>query len=358
MNNVYDSTSLFQYLGFADIEKIQSQIIAWIFSPDCHAISIESRQNLLYELFGVNEPILNVQTEFENIDIAFFTEKTAIIIENKLKSSQHSNQLARYHANSESNRLLKQMEVSFFFLTLVSESSFNQKWKCISYRDIYTFLSSQEILVNSFDGHFLKEYITFLEKLTGAFQSFILKPSDFNFVFTDGHKKKIDKKQEDYKSHLDWFIASNQMETIFQRGFWISLLQKSNFSSYVVKETRGTALVDFNLIKNYKIGKHTFVMLLQIQSNTFKFVLAAEDYKKSKSDWITNLIPVMDELKNVNPFKYNRLNPPKEKAYISLSKKSDQVFWELSEEELIKRIQNELDNCKKLSEMLIVRITK
>ena len=92
----------FEFIAAADSEKVHSQTIGWIFSDNCDVFDSIDKSKILNELIfeasEENEDFTpsNTQVEFDDIDILIETKKWLIVIENKIKSSQHSNQLYKY----------------------------------------------------------------------------------------------------------------------------------------------------------------------------------------------------------------------------------------------------------------------
>src|SRR5690606_36687628 len=115
-------------------------MLAWIFSGDCEGLSAQNRINLLQKLFpqpediGFSEHIINVFTEYDGIDILIETSERIIVVENKIKSSQHSNQLERYKALCELN--FPDRTPYFYFLTLISEIPHDTSWHIRSFSDL------------------------------------------------------------------------------------------------------------------------------------------------------------------------------------------------------------------------------
>jgi hypothetical protein len=92
----------FEYISAASNEKVHSQTLAWIFSKNCTAFTPEVKGEILFELFGKDEetpqnfiPLKSI-AEIEDIDLFIECENIILIIENKIKSSQHSYQLYKY----------------------------------------------------------------------------------------------------------------------------------------------------------------------------------------------------------------------------------------------------------------------
>ncbi|MFN5441289.1 MAG: PD-(D/E)XK nuclease family protein, partial [Flavobacteriia bacterium] len=95
--------NFFEKLGLADKEKIHSQIISWLFSQELQLIDESTKSDLYSKLFKCELPEkYAVYTEWKNMDVVFLDltgdkPKEALVIENKLKSELHSNQLTKYY---------------------------------------------------------------------------------------------------------------------------------------------------------------------------------------------------------------------------------------------------------------------
>lgn len=98
--------NFFDLLALADVERIHSAVIGWLLSDECEALTKEERSAVLNSLFGLPKERgiytkAEMRLEWENIDILWITEsasygKECWVLENKVKSSQHSNQLQKY----------------------------------------------------------------------------------------------------------------------------------------------------------------------------------------------------------------------------------------------------------------------
>lgn len=346
------SKSFFEYLGLADAERVHSQFIAWVLSKNCNALDPKERDLLLFNLFGVSGPLESIQTERNGIDILLVTETDVIVIENKLKSSQHSDQLAKYEEYIK--KVYSKHIPHFFFLTLVNEKATQNPWNPLNYSILYKQLSRVKIIPGSNHGVILTEYLLFLKRLYEVITDFHENVRQYDVVFLDGKKKKHEKKEEDYKSENEWFIASNQLETILQKSFLIRLVDEVENPVGLISETRGDALVDFKIESNLTFEGRLYSTALQLQGETIKFTFAIQNsnYLTSKKQWIQNIIPFFVELNQENTFGYKKLNKPKNLAYLSISKKMEKYYWQLSLPELADLIHKEIKNCKAMTKQL------
>ena len=96
----------FEFISAADSEKVHSQTIGWIFSEYCNVFNPDDKSAILNELCFNKEIIKHdfktiekVDVEVKDIDILIEGDDWRIVIENKIKSSQHSNQLLKYFRN-------------------------------------------------------------------------------------------------------------------------------------------------------------------------------------------------------------------------------------------------------------------
>jgi len=353
-----NTKSFFEYLGIADMERVHSQILAWIFSSDCDSIDSKQKNELFQKLFNINNDsqIVNVLTEYNNIDILIETNNDVVVIENKIKSSQHSNQLVRYKTLCDIK--FRNKAKHYFFLTLIGEQSNDLDWNIITYIQIYQKIKSLELVADTKNTVILNEYLFFLERLNNVTQDFIKFPLNYDIVFTDGNKRKADKINIEYRNDQEKFIASNQLETILQKYFLNSLILKVTNSIGNVGDTRGVALVDFIIREGINYNGKCYSTMIQLQGNTIKFafVIGENKYAKSNKKWIVDIIPLMKMLSKKNEFGYKKPNIPTAKAYVSISKKIDGHYWHIDIEDLADLIMIEIENGKYLTDELIKAI--
>jgi hypothetical protein len=349
--------SFFEYLGIADSERIHSQVLAWILSEDCKAIDSKERLSFLKRTFNVSEKIEEIQTEMNRIDVFIKTKTNIIVIENKLKTSQHSNQLETYKLFCK--EAFPTFNPNYFFLTLIDEKPRDHDWQCITYLNYYTQLNRISLKKDHTHSSIIQEYKIFLKRLVDVFENFRNNVKDYEMVFRDGNKRKKDKKRTDYKTENEWFIASNQLETIFQKSFLNNIIQKKHLSA-TVDETRGEALVDFPLQSDIDFDGRKYFTAIELQGKNTKFTfqIQKDEYLKSDKIWIERVISIMESLSKKNHFNYNKLNKPKRLAYVSISKTMNDFYWQMSSDELVAFIESEIKNGMELSKLLTNEFTK
>lgn len=307
----------FDVISAADNEKVHSQVIGWIFHPSNDALTPIERTNLLNELVGetnispVGEtnisPVVNVLVEVEDIDILIFCEKEIVIIENKLKSGLHSNQLEKYdylmddapseeykpsknlistraliqqhlHTIYEDLKIVKRIKI---YLSLFGEKA-EGKWKAKSYADLYKILD-KTTLANHPNAIIFQSYISTLANfytLAEKMNEFPIDPSLLEKIFRESKKRKIEmigQVRNVYETMED-YVESMQFQTILQKWFYVKiqnqLFQKEN-TDYTISigETHGQALLDIHFTHPIFLKQTPFKLILQFQGIAIKIGL-------------------------------------------------------------------------------------
>lgn len=353
-----EERSFFEYLGLADSERVHSQILAWIFSKDCKAIDSKSKEVLLHRIFNTDLPstIRRVITESDKIDILITTDDDLLVIENKIKSSQHSDQLNRYVEHCK--KCYPDSNPKFYYLTLINEDSKNEVWETVTYTTILSHLRNVQVQESNHAVIFV-EYIIYLEKLIKVLSHFQKNTWKYDMVFVDGNKSKSQKLKSSDRTEYETFIAQNQLETILQKSFLVAVSRLIETES-VIDETRGDALLDFNIDTNIQYEGRSYKSIIELQGNNIKFALiinGSNNYTHSDKAWVEKIIPIMENLSFNNAYDYTKCNKPKSKAYISISKKLVNPYWHMKPIELSEFLQKEIENGKAMNFVLIRSIT-
>ena len=64
----------------------------------------------------------------------------------------------------------------------------------------------------------------------------------------------------------------------------------------------------------------------------------------------------MQQLQSQNDFGYSKINVPKSKAYVSMSKKMSKAYWEMDKKEFERYIENEIRNVHVLVDGLVSKM--
>ncbi|HOX26864.1 MAG TPA: PD-(D/E)XK nuclease family protein [Candidatus Krumholzibacteria bacterium] len=351
-------TSFFEAVSIARMERMHSQMIAWIFSQDCEAISLERKHQLLATLSrssasALRGPIRS-HTEWNHIDVVLETETSVIFIENKIKSSQGSDQLERYNAivaNPIGTELLGGRTPVKVLLTLVREQPRADGWIELSYRDFVRRLS--EALDSPDDGTedstIVTAYVRSLARLTNIVEAFCAAPDRFANVFQDGGRSLADKLEMSPLADDDCqYVRNMQLETVLQRLYVTEIARRiaPDDALVIIGETRGTALLDIKqpkVLKTVLAGAHEFDWGIQFQGRTVKVQLESgwksQSEKKPVSPAMrrymeSNLIPAVEEFAKrpeiASSWRFNRPKTGSGTAYCSLSRQKhsgEPLLW-------------------------------
>lgn len=344
--------TFFEYLGIADMEKIHSQILQWILSEDNKSLNSNQKNKLIEIFFEIQDfKITEIITEYEKIDILIKSSNSVICIENKLKSSQHSNQLEKYKKSIKNK--YGEINSHFFFLTLIDENSFDKEWKNISYNKLLSSLLKLEIKENT-DGLILIEYIKTLENFTKIIKDFLENPAEYNNVFVDGSKTKHQKKKE-VKSEKQKFISDNQLETIFQKMYFKKVADILDLKDYYIVETHGNAILGVPIKTNIILNEKPFNFGFDYQNGTFKTMCISSNYENSNSKDIPLEIPeLFERIKNNVKYGYEKVNKPRTKAQYSLTKRRTENIG-INITEFATNFGNELKISRELIENEIIK---
>ncbi len=325
--------SFFERIGVADMEKVHSAVIGWIFSDDCKALTYQKKSELLCSLFQVS-PVQTfnsfaVEVEHHDIDVLIITDNnTCWVIENKIKSSQHSNQLDKYYniINGEPVKIgRKEQEIrdyihlksNYCFLTLVDEKPQceNKVWVNTSYESFSIALKNALTNTNgNNDSVILNEYLCCITNLATALDDFIKNHQQYPYVFLDGANKK---------KRTGIFIADNGLETIFQKCFLSHIKDKAqNYGDFDISETHGVALAEkknVRVVGDYKLG-------IQFQDGSFKAqILNERIYANVFWTFWNKIIKKTNDGVEINKRSFSdwNYNPSKSQkgAYFSISKR-------------------------------------
>jgi hypothetical protein len=339
----------FEFIAAADAEKVHSQTIGWIFSNDCDVFDSNEKRAILSELIykdqynTVDLTPKKVEVEVNDIDILITcSDNNLVVIENKIKSSQHSNQLFKYEyltarneesawqcyfqwkSQEECNKIRSQVDGDYkrfleaiyerqksndfkwklvnqeknpyyIYLTLIEEEpqGTKDKWNKLSYWRLYEVLSkylSNKKHQNTENFWILKSYVSTIQNLSSAANLFIQKPKNFEFVFTVGKQAIENIKPEELQDGTPQsYIKLLRLETLLQKWFYSKLIEdlKSKnqelFKSikYNIGETHGTALLDI-VFNEIRINGKAHIPILQFQGKAIKLAIVGSSNAETK----------------------------------------------------------------------------
>ena len=359
--------SYFSFIQQASIEKCHSAALAWIFSGSNTHFSDDTKTKILssWSNTPVTGKLKKLIVEYKNIDILLEFEDVVIAIENKIKISEHDNQLAKYTETLAGD--YPDHKVIKLFLSLAGEAPTEPDWIKLEYDSVLASLKSFPV-----SSEIIQDYAENLECLVSAKNEFLNDHIKFPNVFTDGNKPKPQKLLElSILPNLPAtakYISFNGLETILQKVFFRRLIAMREFNckSIAINETRGNALIDFrglDGIPAFSLGSGNSIELgIQVQGKTIKaqFMdsLESSDNRSPRSPAtkkkLDNSIPAIFEVLQLRD-KGWRMNRPKkaDSAYYSFSKKINfpcpkAEFYECSTEECLKTIVDHFNECAEI----------
>lgn len=292
--------------------------------------------------------VIKIWTEIKNIDVYIETDTHILLIENKIKSSEHSEQTTKY---IEKLKIEIKKEIKWCFLTLIWEKAESKLeiWNNISYLYFYCIIKKFNI-----DNNYFNDYLQTLYNLTSSLNSFLGDHTKYLDIFKNWSLTKNDKLNEKFykdKYEIFRYISKYQLETIFQKAFLYKLLFNIilEWNSFDIWETHGNA--NFNIYYKVmpEIDWKEYKLWLQLQNNTLKYTLSQSNYWKSESEDITD--KMKENFKNkFDSKKLLRFNNPRTKAYISLSKQFEDYLYNKDFDKIVTVIKSEIkifnEKCK------------
>ena len=412
-------SNFFDAIGVADMEKVHSAVIGWMLSDKCEAFGkgrngLIIRSELLQQIFGIKDDFEHFDSidsilEWKDIDILIITsrdKKTKCwVIENKIKSSQHSNQLNRYvdtincqyqlsskaynkiceirdnkaekpevnekkieafiNGLSPKKKIINDfysVDKHFCFLTLIKEQPLCTRagvsWHNTSYGDLCGYLAktlNPSKKATRKDQVFLDEYSRCINNLHLAIDDFTKHFSKYENVFLDGQKTKEQKIKQwndsTYKTPEGQYarlISDNGLETIFQKCFLSTIIPSTSFNNlpYTIDETRGIALVDFHYCTS-KDGRVKFGY--QFQNGSFKVQILEKGLSGQEfyNKWYLKTKQLMGNKWTVNPSK------KKSTPYLSISQKRDPRWFKGDLNVIVRKWGNAYYTCSAVMTTII-----
>lgn len=321
-----EASNFFESVCLSDKERVQSSIIAWIFSNECHAITLEDKRAALAQLLGVEKSKWNdinkmeSEVEWQHMDILILLKenevlKDVVVIENKIKCDLHNNQLTRYSTQLKNEKILDKngkdkKELNpyckathhYGYLTLINHNSVTDEnnivWTNFTYKELYEELRTRLVNCNSshVDYYITMSYIDALGNMTQIADLAIQNPSVL-FLDKNCNSNQNFQKEWDYirKYKLRHVLQVNYFESIKQEVETQinNYLNKYNGQtctvrvSYGMQSDNAEIALDFkdgDLINNYLNfgGNSKGDFCIAVQNGTFK-IAAAKDYNNTKN---------------------------------------------------------------------------
>ena len=239
------ASTFFETVCLSDKERVQSSVIAWIFSDECKAISLQDKLTALGNMIKPTSKWNNITSmeslvEWEHMDILILLKeggdlKDVVVIENKIKCDLHDNQLTRYSKQLESEYILdkngnpKTKEPNpyrdathhYGYLTLIGHGDVTDgngiEWKNFTYEMLYDKLHSKlnNNNISDPDYHITESYLNALDKMVKVANVAIKHPC---ILFLD----KSPQNNEEFQLAWD-YIRKYKLRHVLQVNYFESI---------------------------------------------------------------------------------------------------------------------------------------
>jgi len=175
--------NVFKTLNIVHNEIRHSNVISWLINPnETHQLKDLFFKNLVIKIYLDNQKRfkasdleqlfiwdfndLTVYREKNHIDILVVDDKNKLVfaIENKIRSTEHSNQLERYKVGLEKNYPLNTYNHMYVYLTANEDDASDSSWISFSYKDLVEVIEKMIPNLNDKPLHFINDYIAILRR--------------------------------------------------------------------------------------------------------------------------------------------------------------------------------------------------
>ena len=342
----------FEFILAADKEKIHSQFLGWMLSSYCEVLSPAEKEKFLQCLTGSTDKfeITDVDVEITDMDVLVECVDFVVVIENKIKSTLQSHQLAKYHEYAVTN-YSKPQAPKLIYLNLLGEPSPDVSWLGRSYHHLFTCLSSLTLLEGNNDRVFIEEYREMVRRLLEVISASMNDKPIREWVFKL-HKNKNAAlyKAGGTKIETVDYIIKCQLARFIQKYYYKEVSDHLNtvkagldyqaYYGFSEREGEGLVQVRFQTLFFTERGVRLFGGF-QIQGNVLKVNISADDFKGNKDSLPDNIQQFMAILKGRLSYK-GRRNPAQSAAYASVSTPLRTLVSNYSPNELAMVIRGEL----------------
>lgn len=189
--------TFFDFLSVAQPERIHNQMLIWLLSPECEAITHTQKIQVFNRLSGVNATADNDITyikqydqswrSFVNQDIVMRVGENICVLDNRLRHPLHSDRLNDYQAVLESSSdkaalhttsFLTAQHYSFCYLTVCENPPIEEGWRVVRYAELLALLQSLSTAALPQYPHtiIVAEYLHTLTQFVSAAHSFLTEP--------------------------------------------------------------------------------------------------------------------------------------------------------------------------------------
>lgn len=194
--------NFFRILKISKAEIRHSNFLSWLLNPyESHNLREAFLKRFLLDI-SIDLDLssfenIEIRREWKNIDILIITDEIVVCIENKVESSEHSDQLSRYKKIIKEN--FPDKKNVFVYLTANQTTPSDNDYVPYSYQDIVNILESRILAI--YQRNITPEVLQYLKDYIETLKLEIMQTHEFNKLVSQIYSK--------HKEALD-FIFANQ----------------------------------------------------------------------------------------------------------------------------------------------------
>lgn len=278
-NSFSNKPNIFSILKVENREIRHSNLLAWLLNPkENHNLGktfiskfIENFVNMhikddnAVKLLLLNYDNFRIRREWKNIDLLLLNEeeKVAFVIENKINTKEHDNQLERYYETSQEE--FNDVDIYYIFLTLDGSDPKDMKdiWHTMSYEDILYII--EDIL----SKHSLNDEVKFIlnnykETVRSLIEMENPQVKELCMQIYEKHRKAIDLIMENIPSGENMFLTdlSNWIKNEWSKKLIFKNINNHKWFEFTTR-TMDELLPNLN-------GKNAYKYFISVEGNTCK----------------------------------------------------------------------------------------
>jgi len=229
LEGLLDQFNIFETLNIVNNEIRHSSVLFWLLRPngnhgcgDCfvklflmYILNMNREYNkgklTIFDLERFDYSDIEVRREWRNIDLLIVSEKNkfVVVIENKIKTFEHDNQLQRYYDIVKKE--FSAYERIFVYLTPEGEQSSSEEWLMFGYGTVVSLI---EDVIEYKKSSLSENVVSFMKQYVVMLRRYIVSNSEIEKICRNIYKKHqtaldvIFQYKPDIQSEISLFIQS------------------------------------------------------------------------------------------------------------------------------------------------------
>lgn len=278
-NSFSNKPNIFSILKVENREIRHSNLLAWLLnSKENHNlgntflskfieafVKMHIKENKAVKLLLMNYDNIQVKREWKNIDLLLLNEeeKIVFVIENKINTKEHDNQLERYYDTAR--KVFNGYDIYYIFLTLDGDEpeQMNNIWHPMSYEDIL-YILEEIISKNSLNDDVNFIINNYKETVRSLIEMENPQIKELCMQIYEKHKKAIDLIIENVPAGENAFLTDL---SDWIKNEWSSKLIFKNINNHKWFEFTTTSMDE--LLPNLN-GKNAYKYFISVEGNCCK----------------------------------------------------------------------------------------